>query len=88
MNSSTGQQEPVAGVAIEDIVLDGDGHVTIGNPRVAERLRFAQAAKDRKPTPKPNTNCGACNTTRGCGDYDPNGICKPNTTPNCGCRLV
>jgi hypothetical protein len=90
MNSSTGQQEPFTGIAIEDIILDGNGHVTIGNPQVAERLRVGLAAKRQKSgpkgPPKPNTNCNGCNTTTGCGGD--NMICKPNTKPNCGCRLA
>ena len=86
MNSSMVQQEPFNGIAIEDLGLDGDGRVTIANPLVAEHLKSALAAKRRKPTPKPNVNCSGCNTTQGCGTTDM--ICKPNTTPNCGCMLA
>jgi hypothetical protein len=49
-------------------------------------LEFAQKTSHQKPAPKPNTNCGTCNTVKGCGGD--NLICKPNTTPNCGCRLA
>ena len=77
------QQEPVPGVAIEDIGLDGEGRVALTNPQVAERLKILLAAKRPKPPPKPNTNCTGCNTVDGCGPSNSN--CQPNTVANCGC---
>jgi hypothetical protein len=59
------QQEPLAGLALEDIALDGEGRVAITNPAVAERLKVL-AAQRRKGKEAPNTNCGLCNSVKGC----------------------
>ena len=59
--------------AIQDVNVDPEGRITITNPRIAERLHVAAAAK---PKPQPNINCGGCNTVKGCGPL--------NNAPNCG----
>lgn len=86
MDPSIVEPEPSTGVAIEDVLVDGDGRVTITNPRVAERLKLVAETKRRKPAPTPNTNCSICNTVKGCGPV--NKECSPNTVSNCGCRKL
>jgi hypothetical protein len=83
MNPTMAEQEPFTGLAIEDLLLDGDGRITIANPRVAERLKLAAKTKHREPATAPNTNCAVCNTVKGCGPL--NKQCSPNTVSNCGC---
>jgi hypothetical protein len=78
------QPGPSAEFGIQDISVDGDGRVTIANPRIAGRLLAAAAVtKTPKGKPAPNTNCAFCNTVEGCGPV--NKGCNPNTVANCGC---
>jgi len=77
------QRTSFTGLSVEDISVDRRGRVAVTNPRVAERLK-AVAQQRKRPKPKaPNTNCGLCNTVKGCGPT--NATCHPNTVSNCGC---
>src|SRR5262249_22821466 len=77
-------------LGVEDIGFDGEGRHAITNQELAETgALVALDAKRRKPTPNPNTNCGAtCNTTKACKPQSNFDSCAPNTTPNCGCHLA
>ncbi len=75
------EQEDYPGLSVEDISVDRAGRVAITNHVVAQRLK--EVAQQRKrPKPKPNTNCGTCNTVDGCGPT--NELCTPNTVKGCG----